>query len=87
MPFAGRYPIGRVPKIVLIAIKPLCDRGLGKQDPARDQKWLPPLRNLRAKHNLWDTTYSPNGEDSLRNTHRIQMRPILECARRHRNVK
>jgi hypothetical protein len=47
--------MGCVPKIVLIAIKPLCDRGLGKWDPSRDRKWLPPLRNLHAKHNLWDT--------------------------------
>jgi hypothetical protein len=42
---------------VLIAIKPLCDRGLGKSDPSRDRKWLPPLRNLHAERKLWDTTY------------------------------
>ena len=36
--------LGCVPKIVLIAIKPLCDRGLGKWDPSRDRKWLPPMR-------------------------------------------
>jgi hypothetical protein len=41
---------------VLIAIKPLRDRGIGKWDLSRDRKWLPPLRNIHAKHNLWDTT-------------------------------
>jgi hypothetical protein len=42
---------------VLIAIKPFCNRGLGQWKPSCGRKSLLPLRNLRAEHNLWDTTY------------------------------
>ena len=55
-----------VPKIVLIARSNRCAIGaLANHDPSRDRKWLPPLRNLHAKHNLWDTTGSVGQDGSI----------------------
>jgi hypothetical protein len=45
-------------KIVLITIKGLRDQGLERWEPSHGRKQPLLLANLRAKHNLWDTTNS-----------------------------
>jgi hypothetical protein len=44
-------------KIVLITIKGFCDQGLERWEPSYGRKQPLLLANLRAKHNLWDTTH------------------------------
>ena len=44
-------------KIVLITIKGFCDQGLERWEPSHGRKQPLLLANLRAKHNLWDTTH------------------------------
>jgi hypothetical protein len=64
---AGKATIGPVDsahsedcvlKIVLITIKGFCDQGLERWEPSYGRRQPSLLANLRAKHNLWDTTIS-----------------------------